>query len=181
MPGGPSVIELLKRDHEKIKGMFVELDTKPAVELSDYLCALREELVRHEVAEELIVYLVFRRDVPGGEEIADARIAEQAATEEVLHELEKQDPLSASFRTRLEELRVSVLRHATHEEETVFPPLAAHASVDARSKLGDRYEKALKAAPTHPHPHAPDRPPGNAVLGPMAALIDRVRDAMRAA
>ena len=181
MPGGPSVTELLRRDHEKIKGVFAELDAKPVVELSNYFCALREELVRHEVAEELIVFPVFRRDVPGGEAIADSRIAEQAQAEEVLHELEKQDPMSISFRTRLEELRIAVLRHEAQEEETVFPALASHASTDALSKLGDRYEKALKAAPTHPHPHAPDRPPGNAILGPVAALIDRVRDAMRAA
>jgi hypothetical protein len=36
-------------------------------------------------------------------------------------------------------------------------------------------------APTHPHPNAPDTPPGNMVLGPVAALADRFRDAMRKA
>ena len=41
--------------------------------------------------------------------------------------------------------------------------------------LGQRYEKAKKAAPSHPHPHAPDSPPGNVVLGPIAAVFDKVR------
>jgi len=36
-------------------------------------------------------------------------------------------------------------------------------------------------APTHPHPNAPDTPPGNMVLGAVAALADRFRDAMRKA
>lgn len=50
-------------------------------------------------------------------------------------------------------------------------------AVDERVELGRRYVKAKDAAPTHPHPHAPDTPPGNVVLGPVAALVDRVRDA----
>ena len=51
---------------------------------------------------------------------------------------------------------------------------------DDRIELGKRYVKAKEAAPTHPHPHAPDSPPGNVVLGPVAALVDRVRDAAAA-
>jgi hypothetical protein len=31
-------------------------------------------------------------------------------------------------------------------------------------------------APTHPHAAAPDKPPFNVMLGPGAALVDRVRD-----
>lgn len=181
MPDGPSIIELLRRDHERIKATFARLDVLAADEVADYFCELREELVRHEVAEELVVFPVFSRDVPGGTGIVDRRIAEQAAAEEVLRELEREDPLDAAFRARLEQLRAEILRHAKEEEETILPALAAHASSDALSKLGDRYEKALRAAPTHPHPHAPDRPPGNALLGPVAALVDRFRDAMRAA
>ena len=45
--------------------------------------------------------------------------------------------------------------------------------------MGERYERAKASAPTHPHPHAPNTPPGNVVLGPIAALADRIRDAAR--
>jgi hypothetical protein len=40
---------------------------------------------------------------------------------------------------------------------------------------------AKATAPTHPHPKAPNQPPGNILLGPIAAIIDRARDAARAA
>jgi hypothetical protein len=46
-------------------------------------------------------------------------------------------------------------------------------------RLGERYKQAKAAAPTHPHPHAPDTPPANVVSGPVTALADRVRDAIR--
>jgi hypothetical protein len=38
---------------------------------------------------------------------------------------------------------------------------------------------AEKAAPTHPHPQAPSKPPFNLVLGPIATIVDRVKDAAR--
>jgi hemerythrin superfamily protein len=180
MTEGKNVIDLLLRDHEKAKNLLNELDSKSDKGLPDYFCNVREELVRHEVAEELIVYPAFRKNVEGGDEIADACIAEQSKAEETLAALENEDMQSGSFRTQLAELRQAVLAHAKHEESAVFPALHTHTDAEQLDELGDRYEKALEAAPTHPHPHAPDTPPGNNVLGPMAALVDRVRDAMRA-
>ncbi len=38
--------------------------------------------------------------------------------------------------------------------------------------------KAKGLAPTHPHPHAPNTPPGN-IVGGAAAAVDKVRDAVR--
>ena len=35
-----------------------------------------------------------------------------------------------------------------------------------------------KFAPSRPHPSAPDEPPGDKVLGPVAGLLDRMRDAV---
>ena len=55
--------------------------------------------------------------------------------------------------------------HAQAEENGAFRLLQQSEDADARMTLGQRYEKAKRAAPTHPHPHAPDSPPGNVVLG----------------
>jgi hypothetical protein len=40
---------------------------------------------------------------------------------------------------------------------------------------------AKRAAPTRPHPRAPDTPPGNLVAGAVSAVLDMGKDAMRAA
>jgi hypothetical protein len=46
--------------------------------------------------------------------------------------------------------------------------------------MGQAMEKAKALAPTHPHPKAPNEPPGNIVAGLGAAVIDKVRDAAKA-
>jgi hypothetical protein len=46
-------------------------------------------------------------------------------------------------------------------------------------QLGEKMVKAKAMAPTHPHPHAPNTPPGNIMAGPMAAMADKVRDFLR--
>lgn len=175
---GTNIVEMLKTDHQKVKSMFAQLDEIAEDKLGDYFCELRETLVRHEVAEEMTVYPVFRSEVPDGDQIADERIEEQSEAEEKLQQLEEMEPTSSSFRSELKTLRSAVLAHAEHEEETVLPGLSEHLPTARLEEMGERYEKAMKSAPTHPHPHAPDSPPGNMVMGPVAALADRMRDAM---
>ena len=47
--------------------------------------------------------------------------------------------------------------------------------------MGDALEMAKRAAPTRPHPLAPDTPPANLVAGAVSAVMDIGRDALRAA
>jgi hemerythrin superfamily protein len=139
---------------------------------------LTNELVRHEVAEEEIVYPEVRKAIPNGVRLANARIKEQSAAEELLAEMEKAGTDDPKFAVRLKKLQKAVLEHAEKEETLIFEPLEQRVEPDRLIQLGDRYEKAKAAAPTHPHPNAPDTPPGNLALGPVAALVDRARDAM---
>jgi len=52
---------------------------------------------------------------------------------------------------------------------------ADQAGYDNSVDLGSRYEKAKASAPTRPHPHAPDTPPANKMLGPIAVLFESAR------
>ena len=177
--GAEDVVAAVKEDHRRVETMFSSLDTVEDSELVGYFCELREELVRHEVAEELVVYPALRRNVPGGDTIADACIREQSEAESSLSRLEKHEDEPVVLRAGLLQLRRDVLAHAEHEEREVLPSLETHTKAKDLQILGDRYRKALESAPTHPHPHAPDTPPGNTVLGPVAAVMDRMRDAMK--
>lgn len=46
-------------------------------------------------------------------------------------------------------------------------------------RMGSAARLAESFAPTHPHPHGPDSALGNIAVGPMVAVIDRTRDALR--
>ncbi|HEX3426252.1 MAG TPA: hemerythrin domain-containing protein [Acidimicrobiales bacterium] len=180
MADSTDLIELLLEDHktaETLLGKVGEAD----VDQSELFDQLVHDLVGHEVAEEEIVYPVVRSSIPQGDALADARIAEQQKAEELLSKMEQMDQKSAEFSDSMAKLRDEALAHAQAEEREVFPKLKEHVNEDRRSTLGQAYKTAKATAPTHPHPHAPNTPPGNMAAGSIAAVADRVRDAAKAA
>jgi hemerythrin superfamily protein len=175
------IVARLLKDHQEVEQMLGRMQQGGTSKAREMFWDLTNELVRHEVAEEEIVYPEVRKSVPNGERLADARIKEQAAAEELLKNMEKAGADDESFPTNFEKLRKAVLEHAEKEQELVFEPMRTAVDAERRAQLGRLYEKAKVAAPTHPHPSAPDSPPGNMVLGPVAALVDRARDAIHKA
>jgi hypothetical protein len=136
---------------------------------------VRELLARHETGEEMILRPMTRR-VPGGETVAEGRMAEENEAKEVLAELEKLDPDSGEFASKFSEFRLSVLEHAAAEENEEFPLLHKGTFDDQDlEKAGHKLENAEKSAPTHPHPSAKTTAM-NYVAGPFAAMLDRARD-----
>jgi hemerythrin superfamily protein len=172
------VLTLLKQDHQAAEALLRQFDQTALADREEYFCEVVHTLVAHEVAEELVVYPVLRDGSREGEEVVYARIGEQAEAEATLAELEDIDRQSDEFTTTFLRLRDAVLAHAQGEEATVFPLLVTATTVEKRQELGDRYQKAQEIAPTHPHPHAPDMPPGNTIIGPITAIFDRFRDVL---
>jgi hemerythrin superfamily protein len=171
----PDIIQLLLDDHRKIAAMIASLDGTAPEEVPERFWSFTNALVRHESAEELVVYPALRK-VPGGAAIADDRIHEQAEIEQALRNMEKMDAQSVEFADAFAVVATAVLKHAVAEESDTFRLLHGARSRSERIELGRRYEEAKAVAPTHPHPMAPDTPPGNTILGPIVGLIDRIRD-----
>ncbi|MGH8980979.1 MAG: hemerythrin domain-containing protein [Acidimicrobiales bacterium] len=178
-PAPDDLVELLTEDHKLVEQRLGELGSAGSSTRGELFWKLTNDLVRHEVAEELVVYPRLR-ELPGGDAVADARIGEQSEAEQQLAKMEKMDAEAPEFVHELATLKAAVLTHAKAEEDTAFSMLRSGVPPEELIVLGARYTKAKDAAPTHPHPHAPDTPPGNVVLGPVAALLDRVRDAAAA-
>jgi len=171
------IVDLLSHDHEEAEPLLSQITNAPPDARSDLFWELVPALVRHEVAEEVVVYPTIRKEAPDGAAEVEPRLKEQQQAEEMLSSMEKLDPASDEFGQKLTQLRNDVLEHARAEEQNTFPLLRALEHEEERAQLGARYEKAKASAPTHPHPKAPDTPPGNKVLGPVAAFADKIRDA----
>src|SRR5579875_589674 len=170
-------IDFLLAQHQRVEQLLGAVDAAPAEDKQARFDELRELLAVHETAEELILRPVTRKDVPGGDKIADARIAEENKSKDALAELEKLDVTSPEFANKFAAFKEDVLKHAHNEEEYEFPLVREHEDAEALETMGNRLEMAEKTAPTHPHPSA--RSTGAAaVLGPFASILDRVRDAM---
>lgn len=173
------VVDLLQEDHEQVRALFGQLTSIPPEGRPDLFCHLVTELVRHEVAEEVVVYPAIRSDAPEGDAATNPRLREQSEVEKKMAKMEKLDPTTSEFDVELAELKSAVLAHAQAEEENIFPLLRAFEGEDKLMEMGARYQRAKANAPTHPHPHTPNTPPVNKVLGPIAALFDKARDAAR--
>jgi hemerythrin superfamily protein len=171
----PDIVNMLIHQHTSVRTLLDRVLSSTGEERQANFNEVRELLARHETGEEMILRPMIRR-VPGGEAVAEGRMAEENEAKQVLAKLEKLDPHSSEFETMFRQFRSSVLDHAATEENEEFP-LLAKGTFDEEDlvKAGRKLESAEKAAPTHPHPSAKTTAM-NYVAGPFAAMVDRARD-----
>jgi hemerythrin superfamily protein len=178
MGHGGNVIAELTTDHREVDELFDKIELQPvgAPRRRELVDELTVELVRHSVAEEQYLYPAVREHVEGGDALADKELRDHADVEQLLKDLEGREADDDQFDHLVATLKLEVTAHVRDEESRLFPLLAAACTPEALKDLGDKIRAAKKAAPTRPHPSAPDTPPGNKILGPGAGLVDRARD-----
>ena len=173
------VIAELMVDHREVEELFAKIETEQTPEdRQETFEQIITELVRHSIAEESWLYPAVEDKLPNGKEIADKERADHQEVEELLKELEGEDPHAPESRPRLTQLITSLRAHIADEEQNLFPALRANSSEQELRELGDKVRRAKSVAPTRPHPSLPDRPPFNKLLAPGAGLVDRIRDAL---
>jgi hemerythrin-like domain-containing protein len=175
------VIEVLEHDHREVEAMFAELEALRGASTDDAKARRKEladqatiELVRHSVAEEVLVYPQVERKV-SAEEAEHAR-KEHAEAEETMRKLEKLDADDPAFDDELETLMAEIRHHIEDEEGQMFAHMRQVIDADELRKLGERVENFKKVAPTRPHPSVPNEPLPRIAAGPAASLFDRMRD-----
>jgi len=175
------VIEILEHDHREVEEMFRELEKLRGAssdEDKERRKGLTEqvtiELVRHSVAEEVLVYPEVESKV-SAEEVEHAR-EEHAEAEETLQRLEKLDADDPDFDDELATLMKEIRHHIEDEEGEMFVHMRQVIDADELRKLGGRVEAFKKVAPTRPHPNVPNEALPRAAAGPAASLFDRMRD-----
>ena len=176
----PDVIELLEHDHREVEEFFAEFDKATTSEdkraIADKLII---ELVRHSEAEEQAVYPVIAKKVEGGKDLVEHEIDEHSKAEKLMKQMDGMAADDPQLGVLMGELKTSIFEHIREEEGEAFPKLRQATTKDELDKLGTVVQALKKIVPTHPHPLAPDHPPFNALLGPGAALVDRVRDLLK--
>jgi hemerythrin-like domain-containing protein len=175
------VIEVLEHDHREVEEMFAELEslrgaaTDEALERrKDLADQVTIELVRHSVAEEVLVYPEVEKEV--SQEEAERARKEHAEAEETLHRMEKLDADDPAFDDELATLMAEIRQHIAEEEGEMFAHMRQVIGEDELRRLGARVEAFKKTAPTRPHPHVPNERLPRLAAGPAASLFDRMRD-----
>src|SRR5437588_665969 len=174
-------IALLKKDHRTVESLFARFEKKPSKEIADRFV---RELAIHAAIEEQVFYPVLRKRAES-EKLEEAEEKVLEALEEhhvakwVLSEIQDLDEDDERFEAKCMVLIESVRHHVKEEEGPLFRFARRLFKRDQLTELGKLMQKAKKIAPTHPHPPAPDEPPGNVLAGGLAAILDRGRDAVK--
>jgi iron-sulfur cluster repair protein YtfE (RIC family) len=175
------VIEVLEKDHREVEQIFQELESLRGAATDEekerrktLTDQVTRELVRHSVAEEVLVYPLVEKKV-NAEEAEHAR-KEHAEAEETLHRLEKLDADDPGFDEELSTLMREIRHHIEDEEGETFTQMRQAIDAEELRKLGGRVEAFKKVAPTRPHPNVPNEPLPRMAAGPAASLFDRMRD-----
>lgn len=174
----PDAISVLTGDHRTVEDLFkrFEKTTDRAVKTrADLAERITRELSIHAAIEEQLFYPRLRA---AGEKVKDEvleGLEEHHVVKELLAEIEKMSPEMERFEAKVTVLMENVRHHIEEEEGDLFPRARRVLTADELVELGEGLEALKPMAPTRPHPHAPDEPPGNlANLG--AAGLDRARD-----
>jgi hemerythrin superfamily protein len=173
-------IELLMHDHRIVEQLFVDYGAaKNDEQRRGIVEILVRELSKHAALEELTVYPLARTALPEGTVDVDEHLAEHMAVKKTLLALDKLGQGAADERRLVEELQREIEQHVAEEEGQFLPALRGAIDEEALQELGAQLDAAKKLAPTRPHPNIPDHPPGEAILGAVGAIYDRLRDRLQ--
>ncbi len=175
----PDVVDLLLQQHDQIKSIFAQLQTTTGTAKRDLFDELVRLLAVHESAEESVVHPMARRELEGGEQVVDQRLAEEDEAKKELAELYDMGVDNPEFDRRLAAFAAAVVQHATHEENEEFLRLRATVDADKLRRMGGALKAAEAVAPTRPHANAPESAVGNLMAAPVLGVFDRARDAVR--
>lgn len=172
VPRNHDIVTIVRRDHEALAGLLESFARVEATQRDDLFWTLSNELVRHEVAEELVLYPAVRRCGDAGNPTADVGMEQQVRLERLLADLAQTHAQDSELPEAWAAFTDAVKLHAAFEEEEILPLLAQHLTDVERFETGDHYAQTKKRAPTHPHPKT-----GLGMASLMAAF-DRIRDGM---
>ena len=175
----PDAIQLLTTDHAEVEQMFTQIEAMPQADARDQLVeGIIREFSIHAAIEEQVLYPAMRTALPDGDTLVQEAIEEHQQVKETLAAIERAD--TPTERDPLLVQLIGNVRHHVEEEETeLFPKLQASIGGGELRDMGAKLAAAKKMAPTHPHPNAPNTPPGNIVGGAAAAVMDKARDALK--
>ncbi|MGY1810873.1 hemerythrin domain-containing protein [Blastococcus sp. SYSU D00669] len=177
------VVDLLTADHREFDRIFTQLEALVGRTGEDDLRRKRElvdevtiGLVKHSVAEETQVYPAVEKQVD--EEEAEHSKHEHAEAEETMKRLERMDPDDPQFDAEVQTLIREIRHHVEHEESRMFAELRSTFSQAELVQMAGKVEAVKKMAPTRAHPLTPNEGVVRTVAGPVASLLDHLRDAV---
>ncbi|MGZ3420421.1 MAG: hemerythrin domain-containing protein [Polyangiales bacterium] len=173
-------LTLLKKDHKTVATLFEQFQkAKTASSKKAIVEKIVRELSAHAAIEEMLFYPAVREAVKDAEDTVLESLEEHHIVKWVAKELERMPASAERFDAKVKVLCENVSHHVKEEEQELFPKVRKKMTIHQLNELGAAMEAAKKVVSKHPHPRAPDSPPGNRLVGAGVAIVDRARDMVR--
>jgi hemerythrin superfamily protein len=174
-------IELLTAQHRDVEQLWSQAqaahgngDHQLAQDLANRIIGM---LSQHDAIETMELYPALRKAGEQGDAMADHALEDHQEVRELLAAADGKDVSDDTVWSSLTQALTSVEAHVKEEEGQMFPALRTLGQ-ERLTELGDLMQKAMKMAPTHPHPSTPSSGIGATVVGAVAGAVDRARDAI---
>ena len=118
--GTSSVIDMLREDHKKVKGLFEEFEqAEDATTKKRIVETALTELEVHSKLEEELIYPAIRAEIDN-DELMDEALEEHHVVHGLLGELKKMKPGNERYDAKFTVLAENVRHHIKEEESEVF-------------------------------------------------------------
>ncbi len=135
-------IELLKKDHEKVKGLFTQIEEGATPTKGKTLFnQIYHELSIHAIIEEQIFYPAIARYKEFSSLLADA-YKEHAEAKQALGEISNLDSSSDEWKKKVHKLWGDIQHHVKDEEEKLFPKVSVVMDKKELQQLGQELKQA---------------------------------------
>jgi hemerythrin superfamily protein len=124
----PAVIEMLKEDHEKVKGLFEEFQESEGREQAEIAKTAIQELEIHAQLEEKLVYPAIRDAIDEDDKMNEA-MEEHHLVHVLIGELKKLKPSDERFHAKFSVMG-ELVKHHIEEEEGEILPKAEESNID---------------------------------------------------
>ncbi|MFL6242881.1 MAG: hemerythrin domain-containing protein [Acidimicrobiia bacterium] len=172
---------MIKADHDTVEGLFRRykgLSSGAVKSRRNVADRVIKELSVHAAVEEDVLYPVARKTVPKGDELVTEALDEHRSMKKTLAALQKCPAGDQAFDDLMADVEQDVRHHVKEEEGPggILSELRKHAPREQLLRMAKLTRQAKQAAPTRPHPNAPDTPPANIIAGAVTGMIDKARD-----
>jgi hypothetical protein len=170
---GTDIVDVLSQEHVALRDLAGPVGGPDDVGAA-YL-AWSDRVIRHEIAEELVVYPVLL-GFAGGAAVVDSRLEDQSEIERRLVALGREVAGTARFRQAAARVVLGHLSHLEREDSQVLPILASRVCRRRRTELGHRFRQVQRVAPLQQVPDGVRMPVGRTVVDRTSALSVWLRD-----
>ncbi|HEU5259370.1 MAG TPA: hemerythrin domain-containing protein [Vicinamibacterales bacterium] len=138
-------LELIKRDHKRLRKLLEETLEAEGAEREERLDHLRTELVAHERMEEEVLYPRLRDEKKTHEPVLEG-YEEHHVADVILDELLDVPPETDLWKAKVKVLKENVEHHMDEEEDELFKGARAALDREELNRLGERMEQIKRSA-----------------------------------